>query len=109
MTAAASNPMAISCNELWQHYCTMLHKYVTVKPESEKKKKTKEGVGDGGREILIIDCVPGKKEEGRDAAREDDACAACRKRMHTGTQDCLRSMKFLSNFSGLVANSDGLR
>ena len=37
---AASNPMAISCNELWQHYCTMLHKYVTVKPESEKKEKT---------------------------------------------------------------------
>ena len=42
--AAASNPMAISCNELWQHYCTMLHKYVTVKPESEKEEKEgKEG------------------------------------------------------------------
>ena len=56
----------------------MLHKYVTVKPESEKEKEGKERREDG-REILIIDCALGKQQE-------DDACAACSKRMNTGTQ-----------------------
>ena len=58
----------------------MLHKYVTVKPESEKEKE--EGKREDGREILIIDCALGKQQE-------DDACAACSKRGHTGAQRLL--------------------
>ena len=38
----------------------MLHKYVTVKPESEKEEKEGEKREDG-REILIIDCALGKR------------------------------------------------
>ena len=66
----------------------MLHKYVTVKPESEKEEGKERREREDGREILIIDCALGKQQE-------EDACAACSKQLVAYRDtDCLRSMKF---------------